>query len=205
MAHKLGFKVIAEGVETKEQSDLLAAAGCDYAQGNLYSEPVLPDEFEVMFQHGLNTRPQTEGLAPSELAEHSILTEQEAIAFLQPHMPNKSVNVWLAHDRHHDPIIPFFLVQGQPCYLESDLAIFVTRTLNTSARFVRLNNRLYLDRRKSFDRRKHDGRRPAAGGISRQGIKRRRRGDMGSRLQAELDRRANVDPDRHARPSQTLH
>jgi hypothetical protein len=158
-----------------------------------------------MFQHGLNTRPQTEGLAPNELPEHSILTEQEAIVFLQPHMPNKSVNVWLAHDRHHDPIIPFFLVQGQPCYLESDLAIFVTRTLNTSARFVRLNNRLYLDRRKSFDRRKHDGRRPAAGGISRQGIKRRRRGDMGSRLQAELDRRANVDPDRHARPSQTLH
>ena len=45
MAHKLGFKVIAEGVETGGQRDLLAVARCDYAQGNLYSRPVLPMEF----------------------------------------------------------------------------------------------------------------------------------------------------------------
>jgi EAL domain-containing protein (putative c-di-GMP-specific phosphodiesterase class I) len=37
--------VIAEGVETAAQRDLLAAAGCDYAQGYLYSRPVPPDEF----------------------------------------------------------------------------------------------------------------------------------------------------------------
>ncbi|BCK87051.1 hypothetical protein MIZ01_0821 [Sideroxyarcus emersonii] len=46
MAHKLGFKVIAEGVETSAQHDLLAAAGCDYGQGYLYSRPLPPDEFE---------------------------------------------------------------------------------------------------------------------------------------------------------------
>ena len=32
MAHKLGLKVIAEGVESAAQRDLLAAAGCDYVQ-----------------------------------------------------------------------------------------------------------------------------------------------------------------------------
>ena len=48
MAHKLGFKVIAEGVETEAQRDLLTAAGCDYAQGYLYSKPVPPEEFEVL-------------------------------------------------------------------------------------------------------------------------------------------------------------
>jgi EAL domain-containing protein (putative c-di-GMP-specific phosphodiesterase class I) len=47
MAHELGMKVVAEGVETAQQRDLLAAAGCDYAQGYLFSRPVSAAEFEV--------------------------------------------------------------------------------------------------------------------------------------------------------------
>jgi EAL domain-containing protein (putative c-di-GMP-specific phosphodiesterase class I) len=45
MAHKLGMKVIAEGVETDEQRDLLIGAGCDYGQGYLFSRPVTAAEF----------------------------------------------------------------------------------------------------------------------------------------------------------------
>jgi diguanylate cyclase (GGDEF)-like protein/PAS domain S-box-containing protein len=48
MAHKLGLQVVAEGVETAQQRDLLRAAGCDYAQGYLYSRPVPPAEFEKL-------------------------------------------------------------------------------------------------------------------------------------------------------------
>lgn len=48
MAHKLGLKVIAEGVETREQQDLLLAAGCDYAQGYFFSRPVAAAEFEKL-------------------------------------------------------------------------------------------------------------------------------------------------------------
>ena len=50
MAHKLGLKVIAEGVETEQQRDLLAAYGCDYAQGWLYSKAVPVGEFEALLQ-----------------------------------------------------------------------------------------------------------------------------------------------------------
>lgn len=49
MAHKLGITVIAEGVETEQQKQLLAAAGCDYAQGYLFSRPIPCDEFEQLF------------------------------------------------------------------------------------------------------------------------------------------------------------
>ncbi len=52
MAHKLGLKVIAEGVETEGQRRSLLAAGCDYAQGFLLSKPLPPQEFERLLVGG---------------------------------------------------------------------------------------------------------------------------------------------------------
>ena len=48
MAHKLGMKVIAEGIETQEQLDLLLGADCDYGQGYWFSRPVPATEFEKL-------------------------------------------------------------------------------------------------------------------------------------------------------------
>jgi EAL domain-containing protein (putative c-di-GMP-specific phosphodiesterase class I) len=39
MAHKLHMKVVAEGIETRAQRDLLRAVGCDYGQGFYLSRP----------------------------------------------------------------------------------------------------------------------------------------------------------------------
>ena len=45
MAHKLGMRVIAEGVETAEQHALLLQAACDFAQGFWLGRPVAPAQF----------------------------------------------------------------------------------------------------------------------------------------------------------------
>jgi EAL domain-containing protein (putative c-di-GMP-specific phosphodiesterase class I) len=53
LAHKLGLKVIAEGIETPKQRDLLIAVGCDYGQGYLFSKPLPPKDFEVFVRGNL--------------------------------------------------------------------------------------------------------------------------------------------------------
>jgi EAL domain-containing protein (putative c-di-GMP-specific phosphodiesterase class I) len=49
MAHELDMKVVAEGVEGKEQLIFLQQNLCDICQGYLVSKPLPPDEFEEMF------------------------------------------------------------------------------------------------------------------------------------------------------------
>ncbi|MCK6412102.1 MAG: EAL domain-containing protein [Azonexus sp.] len=48
MAHKLGMKVIAEGIETEAQRAFLFAAGCNYGQGYLFSRPVPAGAFTAL-------------------------------------------------------------------------------------------------------------------------------------------------------------
>jgi diguanylate cyclase (GGDEF)-like protein/PAS domain S-box-containing protein len=45
MAHRLGMKVVAEGIETEEQYALLKAAGCDFGQGYLFAKPMPAGQF----------------------------------------------------------------------------------------------------------------------------------------------------------------
>ena len=58
MAHALGLKVIAEGVETQEQLNLLKNSGCDYVQGYLISKPIHIDLLESYILNARNQRSQ---------------------------------------------------------------------------------------------------------------------------------------------------
>ncbi len=48
IAHKKGLKVVAEGIETKEQLEVLEANGCDLIQGYYFSKPKPKDEIKAM-------------------------------------------------------------------------------------------------------------------------------------------------------------
>ena len=48
LAHTLGYKVVAEGVETSQEASILASLHCDYAQGYLYARPLPKKEFEEL-------------------------------------------------------------------------------------------------------------------------------------------------------------
>jgi len=50
MAHKLGLKVIAEGIETNEQKSILHKMGCDLGQGYLFSKPLTKETLISKYQ-----------------------------------------------------------------------------------------------------------------------------------------------------------
>lgn len=50
MAHQLGMKVVAEGVNTPEQHEILLEAGCDFGQGYWYARPMPPEDLASLLK-----------------------------------------------------------------------------------------------------------------------------------------------------------
>ncbi len=58
MAHGLGMRVVAEGVETRAQCEIMSAKVCDEIQGFYFSQPVNAQAIEALFAQGHALAPQ---------------------------------------------------------------------------------------------------------------------------------------------------
>ena len=52
MSRALGMRVVAEGVETQDQLDVLTEEGCDMVQGFLFYRPLSPEAFAEVLRSG---------------------------------------------------------------------------------------------------------------------------------------------------------
>ncbi|MDD2336810.1 MAG: EAL domain-containing protein [Geobacteraceae bacterium] len=68
LARSLKLDIIAEGVETKDQMELLLQKGCEKQQGNYFSPPLSLADLEEFLQHGIT---DTEDPAPGKNHSHT--------------------------------------------------------------------------------------------------------------------------------------
>lgn len=54
LTHQLNFKIVAEGIETKEHLEFLKLNSCDYGQGYLFSKPITKEELEKILYRNKN-------------------------------------------------------------------------------------------------------------------------------------------------------
>src|SRR5205085_1365041 len=70
LAHALGLRVVAEGVEDKASLELLAGLGCDLAQGYLISKPQRPSDLRLQPYRASSAYRAAGGQAQDRAAEH---------------------------------------------------------------------------------------------------------------------------------------
>jgi len=54
LSHDLGYRVVAEGIETQETADLIIGMGCDESQGYFFGRPMKSEEFEFWYRLNLS-------------------------------------------------------------------------------------------------------------------------------------------------------
>jgi EAL domain-containing protein (putative c-di-GMP-specific phosphodiesterase class I) len=69
MGHTMGMKVIAEGVETDQQLEILRRCGCDDFQGFLFSPAVTSDEFQRLLLAEADRVPRPGAVGEADVAD----------------------------------------------------------------------------------------------------------------------------------------
>jgi PAS domain S-box-containing protein len=111
LGHSLGLTTVAEGIETKDQADMLLRLGCDIGQGWLYGPPVPPDDLSDFLSgrslssiHASNRYlsgnmlPNLEALPAQRLAQLQAIYESAPVGlcFLDCNLRYVSINKQLA-------------------------------------------------------------------------------------------------------------
>ncbi|WP_419660221.1 diguanylate cyclase (GGDEF) domain protein [Desulfosarcina variabilis str. Montpellier] len=53
MGHSMGKRIVAEGIETETQFEMMKELGCDEGHGYLFKHPIPPDEFSALLAQGV--------------------------------------------------------------------------------------------------------------------------------------------------------
>ena len=98
MAHSLGLRAIAEGVETEGQLRLLAAEGCDEIQGYYFSRPLPEQAMLAMLERGMGM--DMAPLAPSVKRRTVLLVDDEpqVLSTFRKMLDGQGYEVLTAHD-----------------------------------------------------------------------------------------------------------
>ena len=72
MAHMMDIRVIAEGVETKEQVDFLLSHGCNYAQGYYFYKAMPRGQFTELIKNEENVQRKIVSYAPSRISRLNV-------------------------------------------------------------------------------------------------------------------------------------
>jgi EAL domain-containing protein (putative c-di-GMP-specific phosphodiesterase class I) len=66
LGHSLGLTVVAEGIETENQAQILTDLGCDIAQGYYYARPMPPEDITTWLTSQTATLADPGAAAPVE-------------------------------------------------------------------------------------------------------------------------------------------
>ncbi len=136
LAHNLGMYVVAEGIETKEQIELLRSMNCDAVQGYFYAKPMPISEFEQKYSgnmaldlhHGKQTLPLIHSINDAKFA-NSIVPCGILVSLM-----DENFTIVEANDGYFD-IIGYSREEVRDIYKNSGMALIHPEDMNLARRY----------------------------------------------------------------------